>query len=58
MPRPRARTDDAETADLLDALAPTVVPTADQIGNTFTDKQLTEEEETEWNDLFEAVIGA
>lgn len=49
---------DAETADLYDALAPTVVPTSDQTANTFTDKQLTEEEEAQWNDLFEAVIGA
>jgi spermidine/putrescine transport system substrate-binding protein len=49
---------DAETADLYEALAPTVVPAEDQIANTYTDKQLTEEEEAEWNDLFEAVIGA
>ena len=49
---------DTETADYYEALAPTVVPSAEQIGNTFPDKQLTEEEETQWNDLFEAVIGA
>jgi spermidine/putrescine transport system substrate-binding protein len=54
-----ARTDgDTDTADLFDALAPTVVPSDDQIANTYTDKQMTEEEETEWNNLFEAVIGA
>jgi spermidine/putrescine transport system substrate-binding protein len=54
-----ARADgDDETADLYETLAPTVVPTADQIGNTFTDKELEEEEEAEWNTLFEAVIGA
>ena len=41
-----------------EALAPTVVPTEDQTANTFTDKELTEEEEAEWNDLFEAVLGA
>jgi spermidine/putrescine transport system substrate-binding protein len=53
-----ARADgDTETADLYDALAPTVVPAADQIANTYTDKQLTEEEETQWNDLFEVVLG-
>ena len=52
-----ARADDPEWADTLEAMAPTVVPTADQIANTFTDKQLTEEEETQWNDLFEAVLG-
>jgi len=49
---------DPETADYYDALAPTVVPSADQIGNTFPDKELTEDEEKQWNDLFEAVIGA
>jgi spermidine/putrescine transport system substrate-binding protein len=54
-----ARADgDTETADLYEALAPTVVPTEDQTANTYTDKQLTEEEETQWNDLFEAVLGA
>jgi len=54
-----ARTDgDAEWADTLEALAPTVVPTPDQIDNTYVDKQLTEEEETQWNDLFEVVVGA
>jgi spermidine/putrescine transport system substrate-binding protein len=53
-----ARADgDTETADLYDALAPTVVPAPDQIDNTYTDKQLTEEEETQWNDLFETVLG-
>ncbi|MEO7267208.1 MAG: extracellular solute-binding protein, partial [Candidatus Limnocylindria bacterium] len=50
--------DDAETADLYEALAPTVVPTSDQTANTFTDKQMTEDEEREWNDLFESVLGA
>ena len=49
---------DPETADLYDTLAPTVVPAPDQIDNTYPDKQLTEEEEAEWNNLFEAVIGA
>jgi spermidine/putrescine transport system substrate-binding protein len=53
-----ARADDAEWADTLEAMAPTVVPAADQVANTYTDKQLTEEEETQWNDLFEAVLGA
>lgn len=43
---------DTETADLYDTLAPTVVPTTDQIDNTYPDKQLTEEEEAQWNDLF------
>jgi len=49
---------DPATADYYDALSPTVVPSAEQIGNTFPDKQLTEEEEAKWNNLFEAVIGA
>ena len=49
---------DKDTADLYKALAPTVVPDQTQISNTFTDKQLTEDEEKQWNDLFEAVIGA
>jgi spermidine/putrescine transport system substrate-binding protein len=49
---------DTETADLLEALAPTIVPTDDQTANTFTDKQMTEDEEAQWNELFEEVIGA
>jgi hypothetical protein len=54
-----ARADgDAEWADTLEALAPTVVPSPDQIDNTYVDKQLTEEEEAQWNDLFEVVVGA
>lgn len=48
---------DAEWADTLDVLAPTVVPTDEQTSNTFTDKQMTEDEERQWNDLFEEVIG-
>ena len=49
---------DTETADLLDVLAPTVEPTSDQIDNTYTDKQLSEEEEAQWNALFDEVLGA
>lgn len=49
---------DIATADYYDALAPTVVPSTEQIDNTFPDKELAEDEEKEWNDLFEAVIGA
>jgi spermidine/putrescine transport system substrate-binding protein len=52
-----ARNDgDAETADYYEALAPTVVPAPEQMENTYPDKELTEEEEGEWNDLFETVI--
>jgi len=43
---------DTEDADYYDALAPTIVPTEDQLANTYPDKQLTEDEEAEWNDLF------
>ena len=49
---------DAESADYLDLVAPTVVLTEEQSANTFTDKVMTEEEEAQWNELFEAVIGA
>lgn len=50
---------DTETADYLDGLAPAVKPTEDQIDNTYTDKQLTVEEEEVWNDLFlEVLTGA
>jgi spermidine/putrescine transport system substrate-binding protein len=49
---------DSETADLLDVVAPSVHPTSDQIDNTYTDKQLSEDEEAEWNALFEEVLGA
>jgi spermidine/putrescine transport system substrate-binding protein len=48
---------DTETADYLDILAPQVEPTEDQLANTYQDKQLTEEEEAEWNALFEEVLG-
>ena len=53
-----ARADDPDWADTLELMAPTVVPAADQIANTYSDKQLSEEEETQWNDLFEPVLGA
>lgn len=49
---------DTEWADTLEALAPTVVPSAEQTANTFTDKVLSEDEEAQWNELFEAVLGA
>ena len=41
-----------EDADYNEILAPTVVPTEDQLANTHADKELTEEEEAEWNDLW------
>jgi spermidine/putrescine transport system substrate-binding protein len=49
---------DTEWADTLEALAPTVVLDAEQTANTYTDKVMTEEEESQWNELFEAVLGA
>jgi spermidine/putrescine transport system substrate-binding protein len=51
-----ARADDPEWADTLEAMAPTVVPSAEQTDNTYTDKQLGEDEEREWNELFEQVL--
>jgi spermidine/putrescine transport system substrate-binding protein len=51
-----AKADDPDWAATLTALAPTVVPTADQIAGTYVDKQLAEDEEKEWNDLFETVL--
>ena len=30
---------------------------AEQTANTFTDKEMTEDEEREWNELFDVVIG-
>ncbi|MGH6690605.1 MAG: ABC transporter substrate-binding protein [Gammaproteobacteria bacterium] len=47
-----------EDREYLEVLAPTLVPTTDQINNTHLDKQLTEEEEAEWNSLFDVVLGA
>jgi spermidine/putrescine transport system substrate-binding protein len=47
---------DTEWADQLERLSPQVVPTEEQINNTYTDKQLSEEEEAQWNDLFLEVL--
>jgi spermidine/putrescine transport system substrate-binding protein len=49
---------DTETADLLEAIAPTVAPTEEQLANSYEDKPLTEEEEAEWNALFLELRGA
>jgi spermidine/putrescine transport system substrate-binding protein len=49
---------DTETADVLDAIAPTVAPTDEQLANSYEDKPLTEEEEAEWNALFLDLRGA
>ncbi len=48
-----ARADgDDETGDYLEGIAPAVVPTEDQLANTYTDKVMTEDEEAQWNDLW------
>jgi spermidine/putrescine transport system substrate-binding protein len=49
---------DTETADLLDAIAPTVAPSPEQLANSYEDKPLDEEEEQVWNELFLEVRGA
>jgi spermidine/putrescine transport system substrate-binding protein len=48
---------DTETADLYEAIAPTVSPTEDQLANTYPYKRLDEEEEAEWNALFLELLG-
>lgn len=48
---------DTENAGYLEGTAPAVVPDPAQIANTFTDKQMTEEENTQWEALFEVVLG-
>jgi spermidine/putrescine transport system substrate-binding protein len=48
---------DPATADTYLALAPTVVPSPDQLAGTYPDKQLSEEEEAAWNDLWLTVRG-
>ncbi len=47
---------DIETADALDGVAATVVPTAEQVASTHEDTPLSEAQETEWNDLFLEVM--
>ncbi len=48
---------DDETADYLEGIAPVVEPTEDQLANTYPDKQMTEEEDQQWSDLFLVVLG-
>lgn len=47
---------DEETALILEEVARTAVPTAEQLAQTHQYKILTEEEETAWNDLFNEVV--
>ena len=47
---------DSEWADALEVIAETSYPSADQLDNIYTYKILGEEEERQWNDLFNALI--
>jgi spermidine/putrescine transport system substrate-binding protein len=49
---------DTETADLLDVVAATVAPTDEDLANSHAYKQLSEEEEAQWNDLWLELRGA
>ena len=51
----RAEGDD-EWADQLEIIADLVVPDAEQLENVYTYKILTEDEERQWNDLFNEVV--
>jgi spermidine/putrescine transport system substrate-binding protein len=48
--------DDKEWADQLKVIAETIVPTAEQLAQTHEYKNLTEDEERQWNELFNAVL--
>jgi len=48
---------DNETADYLEAIAPVVEPSEDQLANTYPDKQMSEDEDQQWSDLFLVVLG-
>lgn len=49
---------DSETADYLNAVAdsPLVFPTEDMLSRVYSYKNLSEDEEAQWNDLFQAVV--
>ncbi len=49
---------DQDTADYLNAVAdsPLVFPTADMLNNLYSYKVLSEDEESQWNDLFQQVV--
>jgi hypothetical protein len=49
---------DTETADLLDVVAATVAPTDEDLANSHAYKQLSEEEEAQWNELWLELRGA
>ena len=49
---------DSETADYLTSVAesPLVFPTADMLSQVYSYKVLSEDEEKQWNDLFQQVV--
>jgi spermidine/putrescine-binding protein len=47
---------DDEWADALEVIAETAVPSEDILDRVHTYKRLDEEEEREWNDLYNAVV--
>lgn len=53
----QARADgDTEWADALDVIAATAFPDNETLSNVYTYKKLTEDEERDWNDLFNEVV--
>ena len=53
----QARADgDTEWADALDVIAATAFPDNETLSNVYTYKKLTEDEERQWNDLFNVVV--
>ena len=53
----QARADgDTEWADALDVISATAFPDNDTLSNVYTYKKLTEDEERQWNDLFNEVV--
>jgi spermidine/putrescine transport system substrate-binding protein len=53
-----ARSDDPEWAHALDVIAATAFPDQAALNNVTTYKDLSEDEERQWNDLFDEVVGA
>jgi spermidine/putrescine transport system substrate-binding protein len=53
-----ARADDPEWADALEVIAATAFPNQQALDNVYTYKDLSEDEEAQWNDLFDEVVGA
>ncbi|HET7140940.1 MAG TPA: ABC transporter substrate-binding protein, partial [Candidatus Limnocylindria bacterium] len=53
-----AKADDPEWAAALEVIAETAFPSQEALSNVHAYKQLSEDEEREWNDLFDEVVGA